>query len=89
MTAYSKARDRRGNWTAVNAGLAAHSVLSLAADPLTPGTLYAGTYGGVFKSTDGGVNWSAVNSGLTNSAIRRPGDRPADAHDHLCRRTWC
>jgi photosystem II stability/assembly factor-like uncharacterized protein len=38
---------------------------ALAIDPLTPTTLYAGTYGGgVFKSTDGGLNWSA--SGLTS-----------------------
>src|SRR3989441_94118 len=38
---------------------------ALAIDPLTPTTLYAGTYGGgVFKSTDGGASWSA--SGLTN-----------------------
>jgi photosystem II stability/assembly factor-like uncharacterized protein len=38
---------------------------ALAIDPLTPTTLYAGTYGGgVFKSMDGGVSWSA--SGLTN-----------------------
>src|ERR1700730_5967555 len=29
-------------------------------------TLYAGTYGGVFKSTDNGVSWTAVNTGLAN-----------------------
>ena len=31
----------------------------LAIDPVTPATLYAGTEGGVFKSTNGGANWSA------------------------------
>ena len=36
---------------------------ALAIDPVTPTTLYAGTWGGVFKSTDGGGNWSAVNTG--------------------------
>src|SRR3989449_3553889 len=40
----------------------AHSALAI--DPLTPTTLYAGTSGGVFKSTDGGASWSA--SGLIN-----------------------
>src|SRR6266705_2670433 len=37
---------------------------ALAIDPLTPTTLYAGTYGGggLFKSTDGGANWVAVGS---------------------------
>src|SRR5207245_2023532 len=40
-------------------------IVALAIDPVTPATLYAGTYlGGVFKSTDGGGSWSAVNSGL-------------------------
>jgi photosystem II stability/assembly factor-like uncharacterized protein len=34
-------------------------ILSLAVDPLSPGTLYAGTSGGgVFKSTDGGLSWA-------------------------------
>jgi hypothetical protein len=37
---------------------------ALAIDPLTPTTLYAGTSGGVFKSTNGGASWSA--SGLIN-----------------------
>jgi photosystem II stability/assembly factor-like uncharacterized protein len=38
---------------------------SLAIDPLTPTTLYAGTWGsGVLKSTDGGESWYAVNTGL-------------------------
>ena len=39
-------------------------ISALAIDPGTPDTLYAGTYGGVYKSTDGGGNWNAVNDGL-------------------------
>ena len=39
-------------------------ITSLAIDPLTPSILYAGTDGGVFKSTDGGGSWSAINAGL-------------------------
>ena len=43
------------NWQAVNAGLPDNtSISALAIDPTTPSTLYAGTYGGVFKSTDAG-----------------------------------
>jgi hypothetical protein len=49
----------------VNTGLTISSVRALALDPTTPSTLYAGTGGGVFKSTDGGAHWSAVNTGLT------------------------
>jgi len=41
-------------------------VLALAINPQTPDTLYVGTSGGVFKSTDGGMNWTAINRGLTN-----------------------
>jgi hypothetical protein len=31
--------------------------------------VYAGTGGGVFKSTDGGASWSALNVGLTNRSV--------------------
>lgn len=44
------------------------SITALAIDPVTPTTLYAGTYDrGVFKSTDGGASWSAT--GLTNILV--------------------
>ena len=43
---------------------------TVAIDPATPSTLYAGTFeGGLFKSTNGGTSWFAVNSGLTKSWI--------------------
>jgi hypothetical protein len=55
-------------WTSI--GLTSNTVRSLAIDPTTPGTLYAGTYGGgVFKSTNAGGNWSAVNTGLTSNYV--------------------
>jgi len=38
---------------------------SLAMDPITPTTLYAGTQdGGISRSTDGGGHWTAINTGL-------------------------
>ncbi|MSS72959.1 MAG: hypothetical protein EXS64_15920 [Candidatus Latescibacteria bacterium] len=42
-------------WTAVNTGLTNTSVGDLAVDPKTPQTVYAGTLGGVFKTTNGGT----------------------------------
>ena len=52
-----------GTWTQLP--LAQGHVLSLAIDPLTPATLYAGTEGaGVFRSTDRGTSWTAVNTGI-------------------------
>jgi photosystem II stability/assembly factor-like uncharacterized protein len=42
---------------------------TLAIDPLTPTTLYAGSDDGVLKSTDGGRSWTEVGSGLTEHAV--------------------
>ena len=33
---------------------------SIAIDPQSPETLYAGTDGGLFKSTSGGLSWSEL-----------------------------
>ncbi|KAF0218425.1 MAG: hypothetical protein FD174_2886 [Geobacteraceae bacterium] len=45
-------------------------VLSLAIDPVSPSTVYAGTDGnGVFKSTDSGGSWSPANAGIPNQTV--------------------
>jgi photosystem II stability/assembly factor-like uncharacterized protein len=41
----------------------------LAIDPITPSTLNAGTYNGVYKSSDGGAIWSAINAGLVGPFV--------------------
>jgi Tfp pilus assembly protein PilF/photosystem II stability/assembly factor-like uncharacterized protein len=45
------------------------NITALAIDPVMPSTLYAGTSGGVFKSTDSGDQWLAINAGLTGSQV--------------------
>jgi photosystem II stability/assembly factor-like uncharacterized protein len=45
------------------------AVLTLAIDPLNPGTVYVGTSGGVYKSTDGGAHWQVMNTGLVEVGI--------------------
>ena len=50
---------------------------ALAIDPTTPATLYAGTGGGVFKSTNGSGSWSAINTGLTNINVQALAIDPA------------
>jgi len=60
-----KTNDGGESWSAFDLP----SVRTLAIDPQTPSTLYAGTGNGVFRSTDGGASWTAVNSGLTSLAI--------------------
>jgi hypothetical protein len=66
-----KSTNRGESWSAVNSGLTSNYGYSLAIDPNTPSTLYAGTYdGGVFKSTNSGGNWSPINDGLTDPDVR-------------------
>jgi uncharacterized protein (TIGR03437 family) len=44
---------------------------TVAADPATPTTLYAGTSDrGVFKSADGGVTWKSIGAGIAGNAIQ-------------------
>src|SRR5262245_6001269 len=52
-------------------------IITLAIDPVTPAVLYAGTYEGVFKSTNGGGSWSAINTGLTDMGVEALAIDPA------------
>ncbi|MCU0580272.1 MAG: hypothetical protein MUF69_12140, partial [Desulfobacterota bacterium] len=62
--------------TPINNGLApgttAIYVLDLAIDPQTPTTLYAGTYEGGFKSTNGGGSWTRIFTSSLADTITRP-----------------
>jgi hypothetical protein len=48
--------DESYQWIKVNNGLYGGNVRSLAIDPTNSKVIYAGTYSGVFKSTNGGTN---------------------------------
>ena len=72
-----KSTDAGNTWNALTIGLTDLHVSTLAVDPRTPTTLYAGATdlcsycldargGGVLKSTDGGATWQTFNAGLTN-----------------------
>src|SRR5258708_25417802 len=57
--------NRGDSWTPVNTGLGGGGrIFTITIDPSAPTTLYAGTFSGLFKSTNGGANWTAANSGL-------------------------
>ncbi|HBB89167.1 MAG TPA: hypothetical protein DC047_16295, partial [Blastocatellia bacterium] len=64
-----KSIDGGTNWQSVSNGLANTFVLSLAIDPITPSTIYAGLNGGLFKSVNSGNSWTAISNGLTNLFI--------------------
>ncbi len=55
------------DWSAINSGLTATDVWSLVIDP--EGDIFAGTYDGVFRSTNSGVTWTY--SGLDENSIRQ------------------
>src|SRR3989442_8294647 len=66
-----KSTDGGESWSAVSAGFRADGVRTLAIDPKSSSTVYAGTVAaGVLKSTDGGANWSAVNTGMRLTIVR-------------------
>ena len=46
-------------------------ITTLAINPSSSTTLYAGTSGGVFKSTDGAGTWSALDTGLHDLRVTR------------------
>jgi photosystem II stability/assembly factor-like uncharacterized protein len=53
------------DWSPVSNGLTINEVRTLAVDPNTPTTVYAGTYAGVFKSLNSGDIWAPANNGLS------------------------
>ena len=75
-----KSTDMTTSWQALNAGLPDNtSVNALASDPTTPSTLYAGTYRGVYKSTDGGRDLGRGERRAAQYRRLRAGHRPHHA----------
>lgn len=64
-----KSNDGGASWTPINNGLVANDVYALAADPVAPDHLFAGTEMGLFVSNDGGANWSRPTGTLPGSAV--------------------
>jgi photosystem II stability/assembly factor-like uncharacterized protein len=61
------------SWTSITADGLYAGVISIAVDPFSTGTIYAGTpYAGLYKSTDGGIGWTIsfpVNSPVLGIAV--------------------
>lgn len=58
-------------------GPAGGNVYTVAADPLHPSVLYAGTERGVFKSADGGATWAFSGTGLPPTRVQSLAVDPA------------
>jgi photosystem II stability/assembly factor-like uncharacterized protein len=66
---FFKSTDGGSSWSAVHISSPNPYPRALAIDPVTPTTIYVGTYQGVFKSIDGGGSWSVLSSDLTNRNV--------------------
>jgi photosystem II stability/assembly factor-like uncharacterized protein len=73
-----KTTDGTANWQLVNNGLIpkekldaamALGVNSVVMDPARPGTVYAGTTKGLFKTIDAGASWTRIEKGLADTYI--------------------
>jgi len=65
--------DAGSTWIPKSVGLGSHKgveVETVATNPRSSQTAYAGTCDGVFKSTNGGESWSAVNAGVASTDVR-------------------
>jgi photosystem II stability/assembly factor-like uncharacterized protein len=60
-----RSTDAGDHWTAVNTGLPYVRVTSLAIDPKSTTTIYAGPDRGVFRSGDGGATWTLKKAGIS------------------------
>ncbi len=64
-----KSTDGGNSWSALHVSSPNPYPRALAIDPVTPTTIYVGSYEGIFKSIDGGGSWSAIGSDPTNRYI--------------------
>jgi len=62
-----KTTNGGNSWSRLNALTA--TAFTIAIDPTTPATVYAGS-GGIFKSTNGGASWSTSSTGLPSTTTR-------------------
>jgi photosystem II stability/assembly factor-like uncharacterized protein len=67
-----RSRDGGRSWSRAVAGLLdppAREIADLVTDPARPGTVYAATAGGLYKSVDAAATWSRTGAGLPSGEI--------------------
>ncbi|HEX8068832.1 MAG TPA: hypothetical protein VF546_02695 [Pyrinomonadaceae bacterium] len=63
------AEGKSAVWQPLNNGLTSTRVFAVAVDPTEAANLYAGTIGGLFKSTNGGASWRKVRQDWTAGVV--------------------
>lgn len=61
--------DQGATWRDISGNLPDLPVSSVAPDPLSPGTIFAGTDIGVFRTEDGGAIWNRLSNGMPGVAV--------------------
>ena len=61
--------ETHGEWVPQNTGLEELTVEFLAIHPVDSDILFAGTFDGLFKSTNGAETWARSDSGLGNTWV--------------------
>jgi photosystem II stability/assembly factor-like uncharacterized protein len=62
-----KSSDRGGQWALLQ--VFGKGFTSLACDPLNPQTVYAGSFGGIYKTESGWINWTFLSGAQAVTAI--------------------
>jgi cysteine-rich repeat protein len=68
-TGVSRSEDGGRTWEVANTGFGNICIAKLVVDSDRAGTIYAGTFGGVFLSTDRGRHWTPLSPGLPGGII--------------------
>jgi hypothetical protein len=66
--------NKGASWSLSNSGLSTSHILSFAINPITTAIMYAGTIGGVYKTSNGGATWAftAPTSGSVRAVTIDP-----------------
>ena len=57
--------EENGNWESIDEGVGSNVDDLLASE----GTVFAGTWKGIYRSTDNGETWTEINNGLANTSV--------------------
>ncbi len=63
-----RSKNSGGDWEKISSATMPVNIDSLAVDPRTPDTMYAGTWWRAYKTTDSGKNWRLIKNGMIDDS---------------------